>query len=91
MVYGGSLGGAVAIDLASRRPHRALVVVSAFSSIRDMARERHPLVPSVFIRTRSFIDVACGSLSVNESNSVSLSCASTYVMISTGESAYPAG
>jgi uncharacterized protein len=52
VVYGGSLGGAVAIDLASRRPHRALVVVSAFTSVRDLAGERHPLVPSAFIQTR---------------------------------------
>jgi fermentation-respiration switch protein FrsA (DUF1100 family) len=52
VVYGGSLGGAVAIDLVSRRPHQALVVVSAFSSVRDVVRERHPLVPSAFVQTR---------------------------------------
>src|SRR4051812_4209202 len=31
LLYGGSLGGGVAIDLAVRRPHRALVLVSAFT------------------------------------------------------------
>ena len=39
---------------------------------------------SVFMRMRSSIDVACGSFIVSESHSVSLSCASTYVMISSG-------
>jgi fermentation-respiration switch protein FrsA (DUF1100 family) len=45
LLYGGSLGGAVAIDLASRRPHRALILVAAFASLADMARELFPLLP----------------------------------------------
>jgi fermentation-respiration switch protein FrsA (DUF1100 family) len=46
LLYGGSLGGAVAIDLAARRPHRALVLVSAFSSLADMARALFPWLPA---------------------------------------------
>ena len=42
---------------------------------------------TVFIRTRSSIDVACGSLYCSTSNSVSLSWASTYVIVSDGSPA----
>lgn len=38
IVFGHSLGGAVAIDLASRRECGGLIVESSFTSIRDMAR-----------------------------------------------------
>jgi fermentation-respiration switch protein FrsA (DUF1100 family) len=38
VIYGHSLGGAVAIDLASRRECGGLIVQSSFTSIRDMAR-----------------------------------------------------
>ena len=37
-IYGHSLGGAVAIDLASRRECGGLIVQSSFTSIRDVAR-----------------------------------------------------
>lgn len=36
--FGESLGGAVSIRLASRRPCAAVIVVSAFTSLRDVAR-----------------------------------------------------
>jgi fermentation-respiration switch protein FrsA (DUF1100 family) len=53
ILYGGSLGGAVAVNLAARRPHRALVLVSAFSSLADMARLRFPWLPARWLlRTR---------------------------------------
>lgn len=45
LLYGGSLGGAVAVELASRFTHRALVLVSAFTSIADMARLQFPWLP----------------------------------------------
>jgi fermentation-respiration switch protein FrsA (DUF1100 family) len=38
IVFGHSLGGAVAIDLASRRECGGLIVESSFTSVRDMAR-----------------------------------------------------
>jgi hypothetical protein len=45
VLYGGSLGGGIATDLASRRPHRALVLVSAFTSFPDMAQQQYPWLP----------------------------------------------
>ena len=54
ILYGGSLGGAVAVDLACKFDHRVLVLVSAFSSIRDMARCAFPWLPLVarFVGTK---------------------------------------
>jgi fermentation-respiration switch protein FrsA (DUF1100 family) len=37
VIYGESLGGGVAVDLASREPHRALVLVRTFTSVPDVA------------------------------------------------------
>jgi fermentation-respiration switch protein FrsA (DUF1100 family) len=45
LLYGGSLGGAVAVDLASRREHRALILVNTFASIPEMAHHLFPYVP----------------------------------------------
>jgi fermentation-respiration switch protein FrsA (DUF1100 family) len=45
ILYGGSLGGGIATDLASRRPHRALVLVAAFTSFPDMAQKQYPWLP----------------------------------------------
>lgn len=39
MIYGESLGGGVATDLAVRRPNQALVLVKAFASVPDVARK----------------------------------------------------
>jgi len=49
VVYGQSLGGAVAIDLASRHPCGGLIVESSFTSGREMARRafRIPLLEYV--------------------------------------------
>src|SRR5436190_7397734 len=38
VLYGRSLGGAVATELATRKPPRALVLASSFTSIPDMAQ-----------------------------------------------------
>lgn len=43
--YGESLGGAVAIELALRRPLAALVVESAFTSLADVGRVHYPWLP----------------------------------------------
>lgn len=45
LLYGGSLGGGIATDLAARRPHRALVLVAAFTSFPDMAQKQYPWLP----------------------------------------------
>jgi fermentation-respiration switch protein FrsA (DUF1100 family) len=58
LLYGGSLGGAVAVDLASRRPHRALVLVSPFSSIPDMAQKLYPWLPVRWLVRNRFDNLA---------------------------------
>jgi hypothetical protein len=45
LLYGGSLGGAIAIELATRGRYRALIVVSAFTSVPAMARRRFGWLP----------------------------------------------
>jgi fermentation-respiration switch protein FrsA (DUF1100 family) len=46
VVYlGESLGGAVALELALAHPPAGLVLMSTFTSVRDMARRHYPIVP----------------------------------------------
>jgi fermentation-respiration switch protein FrsA (DUF1100 family) len=45
LLYGGSLGGGVAVDLASRRPHRALVLLRTFTSMPAVAQGLYPWLP----------------------------------------------
>jgi fermentation-respiration switch protein FrsA (DUF1100 family) len=52
VIYGESLGGAVAVDLASKVKPCGLIVQSSFTSIADMAAELMPLVPRFVIRTK---------------------------------------
>ena len=50
VVYlGESLGGAVALALALEHPPAALVLQSAFTSVRDMARRHYPLIPPLLV------------------------------------------
>jgi fermentation-respiration switch protein FrsA (DUF1100 family) len=42
-LFGESLGGAVAVELARRLPHRALVLIKAFTSVADVARRALPV------------------------------------------------
>jgi fermentation-respiration switch protein FrsA (DUF1100 family) len=46
LLVGSSLGGAMAVDLASRRECRALVLVNAFTSFPDMAQKTFPWFPA---------------------------------------------
>jgi fermentation-respiration switch protein FrsA (DUF1100 family) len=50
ILYGESLGCAVAIDLASKVKAKALVVEGGFSSGKDMAKIMYPLLPGFFFR-----------------------------------------
>jgi uncharacterized protein len=45
LIYGASLGGGVAVDLASRKPHRALVIVKTFTSMPDVGKTVLPFLP----------------------------------------------
>ena len=52
IIYGFSLGGAVAVDLASRVEAAGLVVQSSFTCVPDMAAAIFPLVPRALVRTQ---------------------------------------
>jgi len=43
---GESLGGAVAIELARSHPPAGLVLLSTFTSIRELSRAHHPFIPT---------------------------------------------
>ncbi len=45
LYLGESLGGAVALALALERPPAGLILQSAFTSVRDMARRHYPFLP----------------------------------------------
>jgi uncharacterized protein len=49
ILYGESLGGAAAIELASKVIVRGVITEGAFSSGRDMGRFLYPFVPGIFI------------------------------------------
>jgi uncharacterized protein len=52
IVFGDSLGGAVAIDLATKVEPAGLVVQSSFTSIKDMAAQVMPFLPTFILRTK---------------------------------------
>ncbi len=52
VIFGISLGGAVAVDLATQVKPAGLIVQSSFTSIRDMAAHHFPIVPGFLISTR---------------------------------------
>src|SRR5262249_40528819 len=54
LLYGESLGGGVAVDLASRRVHRALILVRTFTSATDVAQARFPLLPARLVMSNRF-------------------------------------
>jgi fermentation-respiration switch protein FrsA (DUF1100 family) len=58
VLYGGSLGGAVAVDLASRRPHRALILVSTFTTFPDIAQDQYPFLPARWLVRNRFDSLA---------------------------------
>lgn len=54
LLFGHSLGGAVAIDCALDRPVAGLVVQSSFTHIRDAAKAMFPTLPLHLAATRQF-------------------------------------
>jgi len=49
VAYGASLGGVVAIDLATKRSLGGLIVDSSFTSAKEMAKIIYPFIPSLFV------------------------------------------
>lgn len=65
VLFGHSLGGAVAIDAAGGRSVAGLVVQSSFTDVRDMARVLYPQVPLHWVTRNEFRSIAkVGLLSV---------------------------
>jgi len=52
VIFGKSLGGGVAVDLAMEAPAACLIVESSFTSIPDMAGAHYPFVPKFLVRTQ---------------------------------------
>jgi len=57
-ICGESLGSGVAVDLASRKAHRALVLISAFTSIPDVAQGIYPWLPARWLMRNRFNNLA---------------------------------
>jgi fermentation-respiration switch protein FrsA (DUF1100 family) len=58
VLFGKSLGGGVMTELASHRPHRALVLVKTFSSVPDMGQELFPWLPARWLVRNRFDSLA---------------------------------
>jgi fermentation-respiration switch protein FrsA (DUF1100 family) len=58
LLYGGSLGGAVAMDLAARKPCRAVVLVKAFTSAPDVGAGMFPWLPVRWLMRNRFDNLA---------------------------------
>lgn len=54
ILFGKSLGGGVAVELATRHPHRALVLAKTFTSMPDMAQSLYPWLPARWIVRTQF-------------------------------------
>ncbi|MCK6446194.1 MAG: alpha/beta hydrolase [Planctomycetes bacterium] len=58
VLWGESLGGAVAIELALRRPIAALVVESTFTSVVDVGRHAYPWLPVRWLASLRYDNLA---------------------------------
>ncbi len=54
ILYGKSLGGGVAVELATRHPHRALVLAKTFTSMPDLAQSLYPWLPARWLVRAQF-------------------------------------
>jgi uncharacterized protein len=52
VLFGESLGGAVAVETALRKPARAIILETPFLSIPRMAKMIYPFLPSFVVRTK---------------------------------------
>jgi hypothetical protein len=53
-LYGGSLGGGVAINLAHQNPHKALVLIKTFTSAPDVGKSLYPWLPIRWLMRNQF-------------------------------------
>lgn len=58
VLYGESLGGAVAVEAASRNAPAALILESTFTSIADMAARHYPWLPARWLLTIRYDSLA---------------------------------
>jgi len=58
LLHGVSLGGAVALELATRHAHGALVLLCAFTNIPDMAQGMFPWLPARWLVRTQFDNLA---------------------------------
>jgi fermentation-respiration switch protein FrsA (DUF1100 family) len=58
LIFGASLGGGVAMELASCVPHRALVLGCTFTSVPDLAQEIYPWLPARWLVRNRFDNLA---------------------------------
>lgn len=58
LIIGESLGGGVAVDLGCRRPHGAIVLLSAFTSVPEMAQAVYPWLPARWLVRTQFNNLA---------------------------------
>jgi fermentation-respiration switch protein FrsA (DUF1100 family) len=54
ILFGGSLGGGIAVHLASQRKHRALVLAKTFTSLPDVAQSLYPWLPVRWLMRNRF-------------------------------------
>jgi pimeloyl-ACP methyl ester carboxylesterase len=55
VIFGYSLGGAVALDLASRVDEKATIAMSTFSSTHDAAHDIYPWLPTQLFTPNQFV------------------------------------
>ena len=58
VIFGRSLGSGVAVQLAARRPVRAVMLISPFDSLRSIARRQYPIVPVSLLLKHPFDSLA---------------------------------
>lgn len=58
ILYGRSLGGGVAVDLASRQKHAGLVLNGTFTSIPELAQQKFPWLPARWMVRNQFNNLA---------------------------------
>jgi pimeloyl-ACP methyl ester carboxylesterase len=54
ILMGKSLGGGIAVDLASRLPHRALVLAMTYTTLPDVGQHLFPILPAKLIMRNRF-------------------------------------